>query len=255
MKLIKRIVLTAAILSLTASPKLVARNCMKKLLQIAGNMATSGTFFDWTDHIIEEFPYKSVPLIKRSCISEEGKLHSFRLVMQGYSWDSNIISDAAGPSEYGDCHNVVSDVQDFPTSGRIYYDNDRVQGVRFFYDGTTDYFQVGKEDGDYITASFNTEQSFIGFYGTQGYDRINQLGFLVQNRTCSEFDDGTWVPPEEDNTMLFAIVGGSGAIVLLLTVILVVILCRPKPVLLDEYQPKNKVAEIGEERIEDFSDD
>ena len=78
----------------------------------------------------------------------------------------------------------------------------------------------------------------------------------MQNRTCSEFDDGTWVPPEEeDNTMLFAIVGGSGSIVLLLTVILVVILCRPKPVLLDEYQPKNKVAEIGEERIEDFSDD
>ena len=55
--------------------------------------------------------------------------------------------------------------------------------------------------------------------------------------------------------MLFAIVGGSGTIVLLLIVILAVILCRPKPVLLDEYQPKNKVAEIGEERIEDFSDD
>ena len=76
----------------------------------------------------------------------------------------------------------------------------------------------------------------------------------MQNRTCSEFDDGTWVPPEEDNTLLFAILGGSGAIVILLVVILVVILRRPKPVP-EEYEPKNKVAEIGVEQIEDFSDD
>ena len=54
--------------------------------------------------------------------------------------------------------------------------------------------------------------------------------------------------------MLFAILGGSGAIVILLVVILVVILSRPKPVP-EEYEPKNKVAEIGVEQIEDFSDD
>jgi len=110
------------------------------LFTIAGNTAVRGTFFDWSDHVTEKFNMEAVPILKRSCLAENGDLHSFRLVMRGYDDRSNIMSDSAGPSELGNCSNIRSPIYDQPIAGRIYYDTDRVQGVRFFFDGTTSYF-------------------------------------------------------------------------------------------------------------------
>ena len=86
MNTVKRITLTFCVILFAASAraKLVERKCLRKLLNIAGNMATSGTFFDWSEDILEKFPAESVPILKRSCVSEDDKLHSFRLVMRGY---------------------------------------------------------------------------------------------------------------------------------------------------------------------------
>ena len=70
--------------------------------------------------------------------------------------------------------------------GRIYYDDDRVQGVEFYYKGTTDTLLIGNKSTEQVTAVFNETHSWIGFFGTQGTDRIESLGFLVQELACSE---------------------------------------------------------------------
>lgn len=147
MKMKKQFLTALALLSFTAQAAFVPRKCVSKLLQIAGNTATSGLFFDWTDAISEQFNIYSVPILKRSCVSSDAKLHSFRLVLRGYDKEtnsvdegSNVMSDSAGPAEVGECYNERSPVYAQPMAGRIYYDNERVQGVRFFYKEKNEYF-------------------------------------------------------------------------------------------------------------------
>ena len=75
--------------------------------------------------MIEEFNTQSVPVLKRSCISDFGELNSFRLVMKGLDERSNILSDSAGPSEKGRCSNKRAP-EDHPIKGSIWYDDQRV---------------------------------------------------------------------------------------------------------------------------------
>ena len=54
--------------------------------------------------------------------------------------------------------------------------------------------------------------------------------------------------------MLIAIIAGAGVIVLLLVVILIVTCCRKKQEInLDDYIPKNQIANWGQEKVEDIS--
>lgn len=94
--------------------------------------------------------------------------------MRGYNEASNVISDSAGPSEFGTCANLPTTAEDQPVGGKIYYDSNRIQGVEMVYRGTTDTVLIGnkKSTYQYTTTVFNEEKGFIGFFGTQGTDRI-----------------------------------------------------------------------------------
>lgn len=45
---------------------------------------------------------------------------------------------------------------------------------------------IGSKQEWYTTTIFDDTKSFIGFYGTQGSDRILELGFVLQDIACSE---------------------------------------------------------------------
>ena len=101
--------------------------------------------------------------MKRSCFFDY-EFSSFRLVMRGVDPSSNILSGSVGPSEYGDCKNVRAPVMDQPTSGTIYYDEERIWGVEFTYnDGYI--LLVGNSRGASYVRKFSETSSFIGFYG------------------------------------------------------------------------------------------
>ena len=55
--------------------------------------------------------------------------------------------------------------------------------------------------------------------------------------------------------MIYAIAGGSGLIVILLVIIVVLIFCRKPPPIPEGYVPKNQIAKIGDEKLEDVSED
>ena len=53
--------------------------------------------------------------------------------------------------------------------------------------------------------------------------------------------------------MIYAIAGGSGLIVILLVIIVVLVFCRKPPPIPEGYVPKNQIAAIGDEKLEDVS--
>ena len=91
-------------------------------------IATVGdsTSFDWSAKIIKDLNTQSAPVHKRSCLAGDGQLNSFRLVMSGYDLSSNVVSDSAGPSEYGTCGNKAAPVKEPPISAVVYYDELRI---------------------------------------------------------------------------------------------------------------------------------
>ena len=89
-----------------------------------------------------------------------------------------MLSNSAGPSEYGTCANKRSPVQDHPTKGIIWYDESRIQGVEFEFVGVPDLLSnleleaggkdvmlIGKQVGTKYEVDFTADASFIGFYG------------------------------------------------------------------------------------------
>ena len=62
----------------------------------------------------------------------------------------------------------------------------RVQGVEFSYNGSQSTLLIGKRADQTVVHNFDEKRSWIGFFGTQGTDRIHQLGFVVQDKTCTE---------------------------------------------------------------------
>ena len=59
-------------------------------------------------------------------------------------------------------------------------------GVEFSFPYTMQTLLIGQRASESIKATFNETNSWIGFYGSQGDDRIYTLGWLVQDITCSE---------------------------------------------------------------------
>ena len=90
----------------------IKRECLEKLSNVAGAKVDGGTEFDWTEQALEKYNSESVPVLKRSCLADNGDLNSFRIVLKGYDQWSNIVSDTAGPSEFGNCSNKPAPVQD-----------------------------------------------------------------------------------------------------------------------------------------------
>ena len=113
-------------LSVTANAVKIKLDCIRKHDSPVGTASDQGIAFDWTSEVIREFNSQSVPVLKRSCLSDTGDLNSFRIVMRGYDLSSNVLSNSAGPSEFGSCANKKSPVQDHPTKGIIWYDDSRI---------------------------------------------------------------------------------------------------------------------------------
>ena len=90
----------------------IKQECLEKLSNIAGTDVEGSTEFDWTDQALEQYNSESVPVLKRSCLADNGDLNSFRIVLKGYDDWSNVVSDSAGPSEFGNCSNKPAPVQD-----------------------------------------------------------------------------------------------------------------------------------------------
>ena len=88
----------------------IMRECVSKLSGLAGAEKDGSTDFDWTDQVLKKYNSESVPVLKRSCLAENGDLNSFRIVLKGYDPWSNIVSDTAGPSEFGSCGNKPAPV-------------------------------------------------------------------------------------------------------------------------------------------------
>ena len=122
----------------------VRRECLSKIPLIAGTFKQGSETFDWTEEAVREFHTQSFPVIKRSCMADNGDLNSFRMIIRGYDETSNLMSDSAGPSEVGTCSNVDAPVLATPTAGRIYSDSDRVQGVELYYVASTETLLIGK---------------------------------------------------------------------------------------------------------------
>lgn len=107
----------------------VKQYCITKL-ELIGDGATNGSSvvlnamgetrveffdFDWSQGIVADFNSQSVPVLQRSCFSEEtNELNSFRIVMRGSDPANNILSNSAGPSEYGNCSNKRAPVEEAP---------------------------------------------------------------------------------------------------------------------------------------------
>ena len=224
---VRAILAFIVLLSFSAAKAPIKRKCLKKLDTIAGKEIAGGTDFDWTDEAVEEFNTETVPVLKRSCFAPDGELNSFRMVVRGTDDRSNLLTESAGPSEYGDCKNERTPVEAFPLAARIFYDARRVQGVEFLFKETTDTFLIGNKAAEQVRAIFNETHSWIGFYGTQGTDRINTLGFVVLDKPCSEpYPDPIIEEPvdvevkskeeEELNILMIAIVGGGALFVILI---------------------------------------
>ena len=82
-------------------------------LELAGSAISDGTVFDWSEEILADFNSQSVPVLKRSCISKEtNNFNSFRIVMRGSDPSKNILSNSAGPSEFGKCGNKRAPVEE-----------------------------------------------------------------------------------------------------------------------------------------------
>ena len=144
------------------------------------------------------------------------------MVLRGKDEWSNLLTNSAGPSEYGDCKNERAPVEAYPIAARIYYDVRRVHGVEFYYKETVSTLLIGNTAAEQTRAVFNETHAWIGFYGTQGVDRINSLGFVVQDLPCSEPDPVIEEPidpkskeEEELNILMIAIVGGGALFVIL----------------------------------------
>ena len=59
-------------------------------------------------------------------------------------------------------------------AGIMYYDDDRVQGVELIYNGISERLLIGTNTSthQYKAVAFDEENAFIGFFGTEGTDRI-----------------------------------------------------------------------------------
>jgi len=99
--------------------------------------------------------------------------------MRGDEPSNYIKSISAGPSDYGTCIYEAATITNQPTSGKIYYDIRRVNGVEFSYPGMDETWLIGNAKGSHVEAEFSEENSFIGFFGEHGLDRIQLLGFIV----------------------------------------------------------------------------
>ena len=86
--------------------------CFRKMNVLAGTVHSDSTTFDWSEEVMTDFNTQSVPILKRSCFSQIGDLHSFRIVMRGYDPRTNTLSESAGPSELGSCGNLRAPVYD-----------------------------------------------------------------------------------------------------------------------------------------------
>ena len=85
---------------------------------------------------------------------------------------------------------------------------------------------------------FNEEKGFIGFFGTQGSDRIYQLGFIVQDLTCSEeavsggtgdrVFDASFKEEDVDNSGFWIVSSIFGGVILLFAIIWLCICLRKK---------------------------
>lgn len=167
---------------------IIKRECLEKHRVLTGMSNPDSVAFDWYEEVLRDFNTDSVPVLKRSCFNDVGDLNSFRIIMKGYDESSNVMSDSAGPSELGTCENKRAPIEEHPSNGKIWYNADRVQGVEFSYKSSTKKFLIGKAEGTSWDMDFNNTASFIGFYGMQSEDRIYQLGFLVTDVKCSEYD-------------------------------------------------------------------
>ena len=87
------------------------------------------------------------------------------------------------------CESEPGPTWDHPREATVYYDDDRINGVEFAYFTTIEKFLIGFNKGNSTTVQFDQVKSFIGFYGEHSSDRINRLGFLVQDVACSEHQD------------------------------------------------------------------
>ena len=143
-------------------------------LELIGEPIEDSTAFDWTKEILGSFNSQSVPVLKRSCFAADtAEFSSFRIVMSGIDDRSNIISESAGPSEYGKCSNARAPVEEHPQSGKIYYTSDRISGIELAYTSTFNTLQIGDvRSNTSVEFTFDEKGSFIGFYGTQATDRI-----------------------------------------------------------------------------------
>jgi len=68
--------------------------------------------------------------------------------MRGLDLSSNISSDSAGPSEFGNCSNERAPKEEKPKVGKIYYVADRVMGVELTYDRTGNTLLIGSREGE-----------------------------------------------------------------------------------------------------------
>ena len=153
-----------------------------------------------------------------------------------------------------------------------------MRGIEFAYPYTTETLLVGERAPDYVFALFNETHSWIGFYGSQGDDRIFTLGFIIQDRSCSDVKETpveTQVivqTKEEDESQFFllALISGSVFGVIVGATVLSVWCCyRKKQKDLEASRPmadsiklqlprslqKKQLEAIGEEVVEDYSDE
>ena len=161
----------------------IKTECLKKLTTLTGTKSSTGVLFDQTSDIIANYDTREVPYLMRVC-SSGGALQSFRLGLKNGDGASTL-SGSVGP-EGGTCVNSNIAQTAAPAGARIWYDSTRIQGVEFFYKGSSQTVLVGKNTGSFTLQAFNETQSFLGFYGFQGSARIEVLGFLVQDIACSE---------------------------------------------------------------------
>ena len=128
--------------------------------------------------------------------------------------------------------------------------------MEFAYKGTQSTLLIGKRAEQTFVKNFDETRSWIGFFGTQGTDRIHQLGFVVQDMECTEQEVKEVTEDEEvveqkeavseeesgGNSVMLIVIGlASGVIILFITVWICICQCRRKRVKFDE---KNKIQVI-----------
>ena len=111
--------------------------------------------------------------------------------------------------------------------------------MEFAYKGTQSTLLIGKRAEQTFVKEFDETRSWIGFFDTQGTDRIHQLGFVVQDLGCTRqpvaeaTGDGEVVEEKGDEgaeaetgdkAVMFIVMGLTAGVVLLSITVIICVL-------------------------------